>query len=244
MTDTKHTDAAGTSKGGSTGAEPQVKGTSGDASKASMPIEFYPEGHAPDPPKGPPKNFQAETPQQVSGTLKGTLTGTKIEGTFQPDAPGGKGTPAAPKPAAYNGKTIDQLTDQEVLQLANGFGPSIISQELYDRAQQIQKTNPGGAFGPAILKADFFPSQSPPPSPAPSTTDTTDTTSTTGAQTSSASDPWHSFSQKDLTKIAQQEGVSYKPKASRDDLISALDAAGVAPPPVSDFETYHGPRSS
>jgi len=192
-----------------------------DASKQSMPIEFYPpDGHPADPPKGPPANFRGET--------------------FHADAPG-KGTPPAPTPTTYGGKKLDELWDSEVLQLAGVYGPSIISQELYDRAQKIQKTNPGGVFGPAILKADYFQSQSPPtPSPAPKPAEE-ESADASGDDPSGG--PWHSYSIKDLQKIAQQEGVSHKPKASRDDLISALEEAGVQPPPISDFETYHGPRS-
>jgi hypothetical protein len=211
-----------------------------DPASSSTPVPFYPGLVNADPPKGPPVGFQGETLEEVSGTLTGTISGNKIEGTFQPDAKG-KGVASGPAPKTYNGKTLDELSDVEALALANGFGPSIISQELYDRAQEIQKKNPGGVYGPAILDPNHFPSSAP-PAEAPAGAESPAHLPANPATASD--DPWHSFSQKDLVKIAQQENVSHKGKASRDDIIAALEGAGVQPPPIAEFEAYHGPRGT
>lgn len=48
-------------------------------------------------------------------------------------------------------KPVSKLSDQEVLEQAGDYGPGIIGQELYERAQQIKRDNPQGQFGPALL---------------------------------------------------------------------------------------------
>lgn len=112
----------------------------------------------------------------------------------------------------YNGKPIGKLTDGEVLELAGNFGPAIIGQELHDRAAEIQRTNPGGAFGPAILDPNY------------------------GKDVKAAveaSDPkWDHLSRADVAALADVHQVSYKARASRTSLIELLTAAGVVPPAV------------
>lgn len=46
---------------------------------------------------------------------------------------------------------VAKLSDDQVLELAGSFGPAIIGEHLHARAQTIQKDNPGGALGPAIV---------------------------------------------------------------------------------------------
>jgi len=252
---TQHGSSGGSSTGGTTSATKTPTG--------AQPGGYPSSGHPDDPPKGPPAGFSSAPP---STPVQGTLTGN-FTGSFQPDASGGKGQASGPSQQKYNGKSLDQLSDQEVVQMAGNFGPSVISAELFARAQEINKTNPGGAFGPSVLNPNYFPSSTP-ASQQPSAVDPSQQSGQSGQSGSGASgsgasgsgaqplppgqyeasanpsDPWSAYSNKDLQKIAQQEGVSYKPKASRDDLIAALDNAGVQAPPVSEFTAYHGPAGS
>ncbi|MCU1350613.1 MAG: hypothetical protein JWO56_3643 [Acidobacteria bacterium] len=57
---------------------------------------------------------------------------------------------------------IDEMSDDQVLAEARGYGPSIIGQELFDRAQRIARVNPGGVLGPAIIGTDNAPAVKPP----------------------------------------------------------------------------------
>jgi hypothetical protein len=50
-----------------------------------------------------------------------------------------------------NEAEVAKLTDDQVLAMAAGMGPAIIGEALFKRAQEIQKKNPEGKLGPAIL---------------------------------------------------------------------------------------------
>lgn len=49
-------------------------------------------------------------------------------------------------------KPLDKMTDAEVLAAAGDNGPDVIGKELFARAQKIRRRNPGGEFGPDILR--------------------------------------------------------------------------------------------
>lgn len=113
----------------------------------------------------------------------------------------------------YNGKPLEKLSDGEVLELAGSFGPGIIGQELYERAQAIQKSNPGGIFGPAILDPNYG--------------------KDVKAAVAAADPTWDDLTRADVAALATEHGVSFKAKASRTSLIEALVEAGITPPPAN-----------
>jgi hypothetical protein len=116
----------------------------------------------------------------------------------------------------YNGKPLEKLSDGEILELAGGFGPAIIGQELYERAQRIQRTNPGGLFGPAILDPDYAAKQEALKiGPAIRIPDFAE---------------WDQFTRKRLSQLCAEHEVSHKANATKVQLIEALVAASVERP--------------
>lgn len=57
-------------------------------------------------------------------------------------------------------KPLNEMADSEILTAAGDYGPAIIGQELFDRAQAVRKHNPTGALGPAILGTPEEPKKS------------------------------------------------------------------------------------
>lgn len=106
----------------------------------------------------------------------------------------------------YNGKTLDQLSDAEVLQLYDGgrFGPAIIGQDLYDRASRLMAVSDNGRFGPAILDPNH------------------------GLDIT----PWDDYSRKDLLVICRQYELPVKSNATRESL--AYDLVRAKKLPTSD----------
>jgi hypothetical protein len=96
----------------------------------------------------------------------------------------------------YNGKTIDELSDAEVLQLYDGgrFGPAIIGQELYERGSRILLATDNGRFGPAILDPDY----------------------------SLNITPWDDYSRKELLVACRTYELPVKSNATREELAKAL----------------------
>ena len=116
----------------------------------------------------------------------------------------------------YNGKQLDDLSDGEVLELAGGFGPGIIGKELYDRAQQIQSTNPGGLYGPAVLDPDYAAKQEAKKNgPAVRIADFA---------------KWDQMTRKQLASLCAEHEISHKSGATKVELIELLDEAGVELP--------------
>lgn len=111
----------------------------------------------------------------------------------------------------YNGKTLDELSDAEALALAGHYGPGIIGQELYERAEAIRIATDNGKFGPALLDPNY--------------------NAKDVKAAIAASDPtWDHLSRADVAALADVHGISYKAKASRTSLIELLTAAGIVPP--------------
>lgn len=101
----------------------------------------------------------------------------------------------------YNGKTIDQLSNSEVLDLAGNHGPAIIGKELYDRAAHLKITTDNGRFGPAILDPDY------------------------GLDIT----PWDDYSRKELLVVAREHSLPVKSNATREELAKELARAKVKP---------------
>lgn len=48
-------------------------------------------------------------------------------------------------------KSVDQMTDSEVLAAVGDMGPAFVGEELHARAERIRRDNPGGVLGPAFV---------------------------------------------------------------------------------------------
>lgn len=114
--------------------------------------------------------------------------------------------------SAYNGKTLDQLSDAECLELSGNLGPGIIGQELFDRANKIRTTTDNGKFGPALLDPFYG-------RPADQVKAALD-----------ADEPeWDDLSRADAAALADTHNVSYRARATRAQIVAALIAVGVKP---------------
>ncbi len=112
------------------------------------------------------------------------------------------------EPTLYDdGRTIDELSETEVLELAGVHGPGVIGKELFDRAREIRSRTDGGKLGPALSNPDF------------------------GDKTVAA---WEGVDRAAVAKLADKHEISYKAKTSRTDLIKMLAARGVTAPPDED----------
>lgn len=121
-----------------------------------------------------------------------------------------QGLAEATEPQLYDdGRTIDELSDTEVLDLAGVHGPGVIGKELFDRAKEIRSRTDGGKLGPALSNPDY------------------------GDKTVAA---WEGVDRKAVAKLADKAEISYKPKTSRTDLIKMLAARGVTAPPDGEDE--------
>lgn len=100
-----------------------------------------------------------------------------------------------------NESQIAKLTDAEVLSLAGGFGPAIIGQALFERAQEIRQRTDNGRFGPALVDPDY------------------------GLDIS----PWDEYSRRDLLAIAREHELPVKSNASRDEIARALSRKKILP---------------
>jgi hypothetical protein len=124
-------------------------------------------------------------------------------------------------------QNFDHLSDTEILELAGPYGPGIIGQELFDRAQKIRSRGDDGKLGPALTDPDFAAKQAakralePKPEPTEPKGDAPPKVAT-----------WEGVTVSGLKLLAQQRQVSYTPQQGkkRDTLIAVLEAAGVKPP--------------
>lgn len=122
-------------------------------------------------------------------------------------------------------KSLDQLSDSDILTLAGPYGPALIGQELFDRAQAIRKRGDDGKLGPALTDPHYAAKQAaaktaaPVPAPDPAATKTPPVPGT-----------WDGITLSGLKHLAMEKGVSYRPKVERAELLQALEAAGVTPP--------------
>lgn len=123
----------------------------------------------------------------------------------------------------------DDLSDTEILELAGPYGPGIIGKELFDRAAAIRNRGDDGKLGPAITDPNFAAKQAakraastPPPDPA----DAPATTAPVGT--------WAGITLSGAKKLAQENGVSYKPGVKLEALLKLLTTAGIAPPPATE----------
>jgi hypothetical protein len=126
---------------------------------------------------------------------------------------------------------ISKLSDSQILELAGPYGPAIIGQELFDRAQKIRARGDDGKLGPAILDSDFAAKQAEKKAaetPAPDPADEPAPKPTPGT--------WEGITLSGLKQLAMDKGVSYKPAQAKrkETLIAVLEAAGVTPPPVTE----------
>jgi hypothetical protein len=119
------------------------------------------------------------------------------------------------------------LSDAEILELAGPYGPALIGQELYDKAQEIRAQTGDGKFGPAIMDPDYDKKQKALKKSA---------AATAGASTADdspppdLSDPWSTVTLSGAKQLAMDAGVSYVPGTKKAALIEALKTAGVTPP--------------
>lgn len=128
---------------------------------------------------------------------------------------------------------ISKLSDTEVLELAGPYGPAIIGQELFDRAQKIRARGDDGKLGPAILDSDFAEKQAAKKAAAAPAEQTGDETAGSGGGNPKVP-TWEGITLSGLKQLAMDKGVSYKPAQAKkkETLIALLEAAGVTPPPV------------
>jgi hypothetical protein len=142
------------------------------------------------------------------------------------------------------------------------FGPGIVGPELYERSKRIMTATGGGLFGPALTDPDFAKKQQAARvatqrgDDGPESSDEFDddddvdvdvdvdedqTESTGGgaftgnvdpADLSDPRNPWTYVTLSGAKMLAQQKGVSYAPRVKRAELIAALQAANIEPPPV------------
>jgi hypothetical protein len=122
---------------------------------------------------------------------------------------------------------FDHLSDTDILELAGPYGPGIIGQALFDRAQSIRSRGDDGKLGPALLDSDFAAKQAAKRAAAAPPTDPTAPPPAPPAPGS-----WDDITVSGLKLLAQEHGVSYKPRVARAELLEALIAAGVTPPPA------------
>lgn len=122
---------------------------------------------------------------------------------------------------------FDGLSDTEILELAGPYGPGLIGQALFDKAQSIRSRGDDGKLGPALLDSDFAAKQAakkaanappadpnaPPPAPP-------------------VPGSWDDITVSGMKLLAQEHGVSYKSRVARAELLDALVAAGITPPPA------------
>lgn len=118
------------------------------------------------------------------------------------------------------------LSDADILTLAGPYGPALIGQELFDRAQAIKKRGDDGKLGPALMDPDYAAKQAakkaastPAPDPA-------------APAIAPPPGTWEGITMSGLKMLAQQKQVSYRPKVERSELIALLEGAGVTPPPA------------
>jgi hypothetical protein len=135
-------------------------------------------------------------------------------------------------------KAVSDLSDAEVLELAGPFGPSIIGKDLYERAQSIAKRGDDGKLGPAITDPDYaykLPAKKKTAAKESESTEETGSGDSENSTEETAGGAWHHVSLSGLKIIAQNFGVSHKPRPTRAELIELLTVAKVAPPPVPEI---------
>lgn len=106
-----------------------------------------------------------------------------------------------PVSAGSKGKLLNELTTEEVLSLAGPFGPGMIGQELFDRAETLRTTTDGGKYGPALLDPDY------------------------GLKV----EVWDDYARKELLVICREHVLPVKSNATREDLAKALARAKIVP---------------
>lgn len=107
-----------------------------------------------------------------------------------------------PPTAGPKGKTIDQLSDQEVLTLAGTAGPGMIGEELFARAEQVRTSTVDGKYGPALTDPDY------------------------GLDVT----PWDDYSRKELlAEVRRHDLPNIKSNATREELAKALVRAKKRP---------------
>lgn len=121
------------------------------------------------------------------------------------------------------------LSDAEILELAGPYGPALIGQELYEKAQEIRAQTGDGKFGPAIMDSDYDKKQKALKKSAAATAKSGESTADDSPPPDS-SDPWSTVTLSGAKQLAMDAGVSYAPGTKKAALIKALKTAGVTPP--------------
>jgi hypothetical protein len=130
-------------------------------------------------------------------------------------------------------QNLDNLSDTEILELAGPYGPGIIGQELFDRAQKIRSRGDDGKLGPALTDPDFSAKQAAKRAAEPQAK--SDAVPPKGDGEPKVA-TWDDITVSGLKMLAQQRQVSYTPAQgkTRASLIAVLEAAGVTPPPAAE----------
>jgi len=133
---------------------------------------------------------------------------------------------------------VAKLTDDQVLALAGPCGPSLIGAPLAERAAAVQKNRVVGTgveqliVGPALIDPNYnLRDKTAPAVPAAPTGAVTPPLGGVTEATEPA-DPWAHVSKSGMKELAKAKKVKVAPNASKAVLQAALEAAGVAPPPV------------
>lgn len=119
------------------------------------------------------------------------------------------------------------LSDNEILELAGPYGPALIGQELFDKAQEIRARTNDGKFGPAIMDPHYAEKQAALKASAKAVSGSSDSSD---SGSTDDSDPWSSVTLSGAKQLAMDAGVSYAPGTKKAVLIASLKAAGVNPP--------------
>jgi hypothetical protein len=121
-----------------------------------------------------------------------------------------------PPGAPAKGKTITELTVDEVLSLAGGAGPGLIGQELFARAEELRRTTSDGKYGPALIDPDY------------------------GLDIT----PWDDYSRKELLVICREHELPVKSNATREELAKALARKKIRPDDADRGEVGGPPTGS